>query len=116
VSPFLFTWPGVEAHEIEPWHESGQTWRRLHVSFPPAVATHNPEQVFYFDRDGLQRRMDYVTEILGATLVAHYTSRHQDFGGFIFPTRRRVFRRNPDGTSNLNLPSITIDVKSVTVK
>jgi len=60
--------------------------------------------------------MDYVTEILGATLVAHYTSRHQDLGGFIFPTRRRVFRRNPDGTSNLNIPSIAIDVKSVTVK
>jgi hypothetical protein len=116
VSPFLFTWPGVEAHEIEPWYESGQTWRRLHVSFPPAIATHNPGQVFYFDRDGLQRRMDYVTEILGATLVAHYTSRHQDFGGIVFPTRRRVFRRNPDGTSNLNLPSITIDVKSVTVE
>jgi hypothetical protein len=112
VSPFLFTWPGVEAHEIDPWHESGQTWRRLHVSFPSAVATHNPEQVFYFDRDGLQRRMDYVTEIL----VAHYTNRHQEFGGFIFPTRRRVFRRNPDGTSNLNLRSITIDVKSVTVE
>ena len=116
MSPFLFTWPGVEAHEIEPWPESGQTWRRLQVSFPPAIATHNPEQVFYFDRDGLQRQMDYVTEILGATLVAHYTSRHQEFGGFIFPTRRRVFRRNPDGTSNLNLPSITIDVKSVTVE
>jgi hypothetical protein len=116
MTPFLFTWPGVDAHEIEPWREAGQTWRRLHVSFPPAIATHNPEQVFYFARDGLQRRMDYVTEILGATLVAHYTSQHQDFGGFIFPARRRVFHRNPEGTSNLNLPCITIDVKSVTVE
>jgi hypothetical protein len=60
--------------------------------------------------------MDYVTEILGETLVAHYTSRHHEFGGIVFPTRRRVFRRNPDGTSNLNLPSITIDVESVTVE
>jgi hypothetical protein len=60
--------------------------------------------------------MDYVAEIIGATLVAHYTSQHQDFGGFIFPTRRRVFRWNPDGTSNLNLPSITIDVKSLAVE
>jgi hypothetical protein len=28
-SPFLFTYPGVRAREIEPWHEAGQTWRRL---------------------------------------------------------------------------------------
>jgi hypothetical protein len=115
-TPFVFTYPGVEAHEIEPWRESGQTWRRLHVTFPPSIATHNPEQVFYFDHSGLQRRMDYITEILGATLVAHYTSHHRTFGGVVLPTRRRVFRRNPDGTSNLNLPSITIDVHSVTVE
>ena len=44
------------------------------------------------------------------------SSRHHEFGGIVFPPRRRVFRRNPDGTSNLNLPSITIDVKSVTVE
>ena len=37
-----------------------------------------------------------------------------DFGGIVTPTRRRVFRRNPDGTSNLNVPSITIDVDDVT--
>jgi hypothetical protein len=115
-TPLPFTFPGVEVNEIEPWRESGQSWRRLQVHFPSSIATHNPEQVFYFDHDGLQRRMDYVTEILGATLVAHYTSHHQTYDGVVIPTRRRVFRRNPDGTSNLNLPSITIDVQSVTVE
>jgi hypothetical protein len=113
-APFLFTYPGVEAHEIEPWTESGQTWRRLHVTFPDSIVTHSPEQVYYFDADGMQRRMDYVTEILGSSLVAQYTSRHKDFGGIVTPARRRVFRRNPDGTSNLNVPSITIDVDDVT--
>src|SRR5260370_12474898 len=34
-TPFLFTYPGVQVHEIEPWQEEGQTWRRLHVTFPP---------------------------------------------------------------------------------
>jgi hypothetical protein len=110
-TPFLFTYPGVVAREIEPWRESGQTWRRLHVTFPESIATHNPEQVFYFDHKGLQRRMDYVTEVLGSTLVGHYTTHHQVFGGLVIPTRRRVFRRNPDGTVNLNMPSITIDVQ-----
>ncbi len=115
-APFLFTYPGVEAREIDPWDEAGQTWRRLHVRFPASIATHSPRQVFYFDADGLQRRMDYVTEILGSTLVGHYTARHRSFGGLVVPTWRRVFRRNPDGTVNLNMPSISIDIEDVTLE
>ncbi|MDX3854464.1 hypothetical protein [Streptomyces sp. AK02-01A] len=114
-SPFLFTWPGVEAHEIEPWREAGQEWRRLRVRFPDTIATHSPEQVFYYDSEFMQRRMDYVTEILGGTLVAHYSGRPKKFDGLVFPTWRRVFRRNQDGTSNLSLPSITIDIDAITV-
>lgn len=114
-TPFLFTYPGVEVREIEPWTEAGQKWRRLAVTFPETIATHNPHQVFYFDSDCMQRRMDYVTEILGSTLVAHYTSRHRSFDGIVMPVRRRVFRRNPDNTSNLNMPSITIDIHDVSL-
>jgi hypothetical protein len=57
--------------------------------------------------------MDYVTEVLGSTLVGHYTSRYQTFGGLLVATRRRVFRRNPDNTVNLNLPSITLDIHDI---
>jgi hypothetical protein len=114
-TPWLFTYPGVEAHEIQPWHEAGQQWRRLRVTFPETIATHSPEQVFYYDADGMQRRMDYVTEILGSTLVAHYCGHPKTVDGLVFPTRRRVFRRNPDGTSNLNMPSITIDIDDITI-
>jgi hypothetical protein len=112
-TPFLFTYPGVVAREIEPWHEAGQIWRRLHVRFPPSIATHNPQQFFYFDSQGLQRRMDYIVEINGSTLVGHYTSRYKNFDGLEVATRRRVFRRNPDNTVNLNLPSITLDIHDV---
>jgi hypothetical protein len=112
-TPFLFAYPGVQAREIEPWREAGQTWRRLQVRFPPQIATHNPRQVFYFDGLGMQRRMDYVTEVLGSTLVGHYSSRYQTFGGLLVATRRRVFRRNPDNTVNLNLPSITLDIHDI---
>jgi hypothetical protein len=112
-TPFLFTYPGVAAREIEPWHEAGQIWRRLQVRFPPSIATHNPDQVFYFDSQGLQRRMDYIVEINGSTLVGHYTSRYKNFDGLQVATRRRVFRRNPDNTVNLNLPSITLDIHDV---
>jgi len=112
-TPFLFSYPGLVANEIEPWHEAGQTWRRLQVRFPSSIATHNPEQVFYFDSTGLQRRMDYVTEVLGSTLVGHYSSQYRSFDGLSVATRRRIFRRNPDNTVNLNQPSITLDSRNV---
>jgi hypothetical protein len=112
-TPFLFTCSNVQAREIEPWREAGQTWRRLQVRFPPEIATHNPHQVFYFDTLGMQRRMDYIAEVNGSTLVGHYTSRHMTFDGLLVATRRRVFRRNPDNSVNLNLPSITLDIRNV---
>jgi phenylpyruvate tautomerase PptA (4-oxalocrotonate tautomerase family) len=98
---------------IQPWREAGQAWRRLQVRFPPEIATHNPDQVFYFDASGIQRRMDYIVEVNGSTLVGHYTSRYQTFDGLLVATRRRVFRRTPDNTVNLNLPSITLDIRDV---
>jgi hypothetical protein len=112
-TPFVFTYPGVTACEIEPWQEAGQTWRRLAVHFPREMPNHNPDQVFYFDGEGFQRRMDYVVEVNGSTLVGHYTGRYRDFDGLRVATRRRVFRRNPDNTVNLNLPSITLDIDDV---
>ncbi|MFF2144867.1 hypothetical protein [Kitasatospora sp. NPDC058190] len=112
-TPFLFTHPGVRTREIEPWHEAGQTWRRLHVRFPAEIATHSPDQVFYFDTRGVQRRMDYIAEVNGSALIGHYTSRHRSFDGLLVPTRRRVFRRNPDNSVNLNLLSITLDIHHV---
>ncbi|MGK4585134.1 hypothetical protein [Kitasatospora sp. HPMI-4] len=112
-TPFLFSHPGIRTREIEPWYEAGQTWRRLRVRFPAEIATHSPDQVFYFDALGVQRRMDYVVEINGSTLVGHYTGRYRSFDGLLVATRRRVFRRNPDNSVNLNLPSITLDIHDV---
>jgi hypothetical protein len=112
-TPFLFTYPGVQVREIEPWREAGQTWRRLQVRFPPEIATHNPGQVFYFDSLGMQRRLDYIAEVNGSALVGHYTSRYKTFDGMLVATRRRVFRRNPDNSVTLNLPSITLDIRDV---
>ena len=33
-TPFLLTYPGVQAREISPWQEDGQTWRRLTCHLP----------------------------------------------------------------------------------
>ena len=44
--PYSLTYPGIGIHEIEPWQEADQTWRRLAVHFPPGNANHNPDQIF----------------------------------------------------------------------
>jgi hypothetical protein len=111
--PFLLAHPGVEAHEIEPWEESGQTWRRLHVTFPDSIITHNPEQVFYFDEGGTQRRLDYAPQVNGNIPIAHYTGEAKTFGGIVVPTRRRVRRRLEDGTADMTIDYITIDIHDV---
>ena len=41
-APFVFTYPDVEAKEIDPWQEAGETWRRLAVTFPPSIANQIP--------------------------------------------------------------------------
>jgi hypothetical protein len=96
-TPFLLAYPGVQVREISPWQQYGQTWRRLHASFPASITTHSPEQVFYFGDDGLLRRLDYTVEADGGR-AAHYTEGYKTFDGLAFPTRRRVYRPNPDGT------------------
>ncbi len=114
-APFVFTYPGVEAHEIRPWHEDGQTWRRLAVTFPPSIANHNPDQVFYYDENFLQRRMDYSPEVTGSQ-VAHYTHDSKTFDGFVFYTRRLVHLHATDGVADQSFAPITIDVDSVSVQ
>ena len=36
--PFSFTYPGVDVHEIEPWHRERRSWRRQAVRFPETNA------------------------------------------------------------------------------
>lgn len=113
--PFVFTRPGVETREIEPWTEDAQTWRRLAVTFPNTIANHNADQVFYYDNQFMQRRMDYSPDVTGKPPVAHYTHDHKIFGGFVFPTRRLVHLHDASGIANQRFAPITIDVTAVTV-
>lgn len=114
-TPFLLAYPGVVSTEIEPWDEEGQTWRRLQVQFPQTITTHNADQVFYFDADYMLRRLDYQPTVTGAA-IAHYTEEPRSFDGFVFPTRRRVLRRMPDGTANQSVAVITLDIEGVEVE
>jgi hypothetical protein len=112
-TPFLLTYPGVQTREITPWQEDDGTWRRLLATFPPEITTHSAEQVFYFGDDGLLRRLDYTVEADGGR-AAHYTEGYKTFAGLAFPTRRQVYRRNPDGTPDRSLAAITLDIHEIT--
>jgi hypothetical protein len=111
--PFVFTYPGVQTREIDPWDEDGETWRRLAVTFPPSNANHNPDQVFYYDERFMQRRMDYSPHVTGSPPIAHYTHDPKTFDGFVFPTRRLVHRRDADGVADQSFAAITIEIDTI---
>jgi hypothetical protein len=90
-SPFLYTYPGFESEEIEPWRENGETWRRLQVTFPDYIRSHSKTQVTHFGPDGLMRRHDYTVDILGGATGANYPTAYRSFQGLMMPTKRRIY-------------------------
>jgi hypothetical protein len=90
-TPFLYTYPGFEAQEIEPWYEDGERWRVLKVTFPEGYAAHTRTQYSYFGEDGLLRRHLYTVDVLGGAQGANYASEYRAVDGVVLPTRRRVF-------------------------
>lgn len=98
-TPFIFTYPGFEVREVDPWEEEGEIWRRLKVRFSPDIPTHCPEQLFYFDDKGLLRRLDYHAEVVNSIPTAHYLYGHTAFSGLVMPTRRKALLRLPDNGS-----------------
>jgi hypothetical protein len=114
VAPFLFARDDFVTEEIEPRREDGQSWRALQVTYPDTVAALTRQQTYYFDDAGLLRRLDYRVDLLGGEPEAHYPSEYREFDGILFPTRRRVYVRNPDGSLVLNPVSVAIDVTDAT--
>jgi hypothetical protein len=95
-SPFLYSYPGFESTEIEPWHENGEEWRRLKVFFPDHIASHTKTQITHFGPDGLMRRHDYTVDILGGASGANYASDYREFQGIQMPTKRRIYAYDQD--------------------
>ena len=89
--PFLYTYPGFASEEIEPWHEDGEEWRRLKVTFPDRIVSHSKTQITHFGTDGLMRRHDYTVDILGGATGANYTNDYREFQGIKMPRTRRIY-------------------------
>ena len=116
VTPFVFTWAGFEVHEVEPWTERGETWRRLQVTYPEVIPTHCRQQDLYFDHSGLLRRLDYSAEILESAPAAHYCDNYRPFDGIMIPTRRRAYHRLDDNTPDKRLCYIEVDITDATCR
>jgi hypothetical protein len=112
-TPFILAMDGVATEELEPWRENGEPWRRLKVTFPESIATHNAVQTFYFGSDGLLRRHDYAADVLGGIPAAHYVHEYKAFSGIKVPTKRRVLGQRPDGTPVPDTSIVTIDLSEV---
>lgn len=111
--PFLLAWPGVESEELEPWPTDNGDWRRLAVRFPAGIATHSAVQTLYFDAEGLLKRHDYDVEIAGNTPGAHLIEDYADVSGIKFPTKRRIYARQPDGSFSTEPLVVSIDLSNI---
>jgi hypothetical protein len=114
--PYNLTLPGVRTEEGAAWTENGQTWRRLHVSYPDTIATHSPQQVLYIDGDGLIQRRDYQVDIAGGSPAAHYVSDFEEVDGVVIPRTRMIYVRDADNhpipeqlVVSIALTDITLD-------
>ena len=113
-APFILARPDFVTEEIAPWHEDGQTWRPLLVTYPDSIVAHTRQQTYYFDDAGLLRRLDYSVDILGGGPAVHYPSEYRQFDGIMVPTRRRVYVRKPDGSPARDSVSVAIEITNVT--
>ncbi|GIM95380.1 hypothetical protein [Paractinoplanes toevensis] len=115
VEPELFSWPGVEAREAEPWTEGGETWRVLAVTYPESIAVHSRTQRYYYDDKSHLRRLDYAPEVNGDVPVAHYIRADERINGVLVPTSRHIHLRNPDGSADLSWTPITVDLHDIVI-
>lgn len=113
--PFLLAQPGIESEKIADWHENGETWQRLRVTFPKSIATHSTVQTLYVDEAWLLKRHDYDVEIAGNTPGAHYIGGYVNVQGLMFPTERRIYPRLPDGSSLSEPLVVSIDLSDISL-
>jgi hypothetical protein len=108
--PFILADSDVITEELESSDASGESWRRLKVRFPPRVVTHSPEQTFYFDREGLLRRVHYPAVDDDQTQIAQVFWEHQRFSGILVPTLCRISKIGVSGQLVAEPPLLDIEI------
>jgi hypothetical protein len=110
VTPFILADPDFETKELRRSRESGDGMRRLRVEFPARVVTHAAAQTFWFDREGLLRRLDYPAAHADRTQIAQMLSGHQRFSGILVPTLCRLLTVGADGVPIAKPPLLDIEI------
>jgi hypothetical protein len=64
----------------------------------------------------LLRRHDYDVEIAGGTPGAHYIEGYEEVSGIMFPTKRRIFPRQANGTASPEPLVVSIDLSDIALK
>jgi hypothetical protein len=115
--PHLLTTPGIQTAEIEPWPGADSSWRRASADFADAtVETHNRLQYYSFDSDNLLARHDYDADVLGGAPASNQETAYGEFGGLLFPMRRRVTARSADGAAGIGPILVSFDFGEITVR
>jgi hypothetical protein len=78
------------------------------------MATHSSTQTLYINGKGLLKRHDYDVEIAGGMPGAHYIEGYEDVSGIMFPTKRRIFPRQADGTASPEPLVVSIALSDIT--
>jgi hypothetical protein len=107
--PFLLAEPGLEVRAIPSINQEEIALKGLRARFPDYIHTHSREQSFYFDESNLLRRIDYEVEIAGNNPATQLISEYVDVQGLKFPTKRRIFVRNEDGSPQPDRMPVSID-------
>jgi hypothetical protein len=113
-TPFIFVRDGFDVQELSLHEEDGQRWRVLQVRYPKDIPTHCDTQQFYFNSDGILKRMDYTTDVLGG-VASHYLYDPKNFAGLVVPTRRRVVQRTPAGPKITGITAVFLDYLEVKI-
>ncbi|MBD0256953.1 MAG: hypothetical protein ICV83_14640 [Cytophagales bacterium] len=76
--------------------------------------SHSAEQVFYVDREGLIRRLDYRVEVAGNVQAAHYLSDYREVAGIHIATTRTVYLMGAHNQPRSDVPPVvTIAFKDI---
>jgi hypothetical protein len=113
-TPFILVRDGFDIQELAPHDEDGERWRVLQVRYPKDIPTHCDTQQFYFNSDGILKRIDYTTDVLGG-VASHYLYDPKNFAGLIVPTRRRVVQRTPAGPKITGITAVFLDYLDVQI-
>jgi hypothetical protein len=79
------------------------------------IETHNRLQYYNFDSENLLARHDYDADVLGGAPASNHAAAYREFGGFLFPTQRRVTTRGGDGAAGTGPILVSIDFGGITV-